>query len=73
MAKTAAEIGRAIKLADSADPADVLAAMPDVDFEGVSGQIRFGDEGDAIWDHVVIKAANTQELGWDFVKVQSVE
>lgn len=63
----------AIKLADSADPADVLAAMPDVDFEGVSGRIRFGDEGDAIWDSAVIKAANTEKMGWNFVKIQSVE
>ena len=56
----------ALKLAGSPDRADVLAAMPKLDFEGVSGRIHFDENGDAIRDEAVIKAANTETGNWDF-------
>lgn len=36
----------AMKKADSADPAAVLAALPQTDHQGVSGQLRFDAKGD---------------------------
>ena len=62
----------ALKAAGSADPADVLAALPGVTYTGVSGEIAFNDIGDAIRDTAFVKQANTTDNVWDFVKVQSV-
>ena len=62
----------ALKLAGSTDHNKVLEVMPSVDFEGVSGRIHFDENGDAIRDEAVIKAANTETGDWDFVKVQTV-
>ena len=62
----------ALKAAGSADPADVLAALPGVTYTGVSGEIAFNDIGDAIRDTAFVKQANTSDNVWDFVKVQSV-
>jgi branched-chain amino acid transport system substrate-binding protein len=62
----------ALKAAGSIDPADVLAALPGVTYEGVSGMIKFDEIGDAVRDSAFIKAANTTDGVWDFVKVQSV-
>ncbi|MGI5977121.1 MAG: ABC transporter substrate-binding protein [Candidatus Limivicinus sp.] len=63
----------AIKAAGSTDPADVLAALPGVVYEGVSGHIEFDEVGDAKRDQAYIKTANTSEGVWEFVKVQGVE
>jgi len=63
----------AIKAAGSTEPADVLAALPGVSYEGVCGLIEFDEIGDAIRDAAYIKAANTETNNWDFVKVQGVE
>ena len=63
----------AIKAAGSTAPADVLAALPGVSYEGVCGLIEFDEIGDAIRDAAYIKAANTETNNWDFVKVQGVE
>ena len=62
----------ALKAAGSIEPADVLAALPGVQYEGVSGHIEFDEIGDAIRDAAYIKAANTETNNWDFVKVQGV-
>ena len=62
----------ALKAAGSTEPADVLAALPGVSYEGVCGLIEFNDIGDAIRDAAYIKAANTSSNNWDFVKVQGV-
>ena len=62
----------AIKKAGSADKADILATLPSVTLNGVSGAIAFDDTGDAIRDSAYIKQANTSDNVWDFVKVQSV-
>ena len=66
-------VNEAIKAADSADPAAVLAALPGVTYEGVCGQISFNEVGDANRDAAYIKTANTSTTNWDFVKVQGVE
>ena len=63
----------ALKLAGSTDPADVLAALPSVSYEGVCGLIEFDEIGDAKRDQAYIKAANTETGAWDFVMVQGVE
>lgn len=63
----------AIKAADSTDPKAVLAALPSVSYEGVSGKIEFDEVGDAKRDSAFIKTANTETGVWDFVKVQSVQ
>ena len=63
----------ALKLAGSTDPADVLAALPKVDFEGVSGHIQFGDTRDALRDMAYIKTANTETGEWELVTVQGVD
>ena len=63
----------AVKAAGSTAPADVLAALPDVSYEGVSGLIEFDEIGDAVRDSAFIKSANTETGEWDFVMVQGVE
>lgn len=63
----------AIKAADSADPAAVLAALPGVTFEGITGAISFNDIGDANRDSAVVKKCNTETGDWDFVTVAKVD
>ena len=63
----------AIKAADSTDPAAILAALPGVHYEGVTGVIEFDEIGDAKRDAAYIKTANTETGAWEFVKVQTVE
>ena len=64
----------AIKLAGSTDSADIMAAIWNVDYTGVTGQINFeGDvNGDAVRTTAYIKKANTETALWDFVKEQGV-
>ena len=61
-----------IKAADSADPAAVLAALPNVTCEGITGSISFNDIGDANRDSAVVKKCNTETADWDFVTVAKV-
>lgn len=63
----------ALKAAGSTEPADVLAALPSVSYEGVCGLVEFDEIGDAKRDAAYIKTANTETGDWDFVKVQGVE
>ena len=60
----------AIKAADSADPAAIMAALPGVSYTGVSGDISFNEIGDANRDSAFIKSANTEKGIWDFVAIQ---
>ena len=60
----------AIKAADSAEAADVMAALPGVTYTGISGDISFNDTGDANRDAAYIKTANTETGVWDFVAIQ---
>ena len=63
----------AIKAAGSTEPADILAALPNVTYSGISGEIAFDDIGDAKRDAAYIKTANTETGAWDFVTVQGVD
>ena len=60
----------AIKAADSSDPAAVMAALPNVKYSGISGDISFNETGDAKRDSAFIKQANSEKGVWDFVAVQ---
>ena len=60
----------AIKAAGSSDPAAIMAALPNVKYTGVSGEISFNETGDANRDSAFIKTANTEKGVWDFVKEQ---
>lgn len=63
----------ALKLAGSTDPEAVLAAMPNVSYDGASGHIEFNEIGDADRNIAYIKTANTETGSWDFVKVQGID
>lgn len=61
----------AIKLANSVDKADIMAAIWNVNFTGVTGAIKFDAvNGDADREIAYIKTANTTTGNWDFVKEQ---
>lgn len=62
----------ALKAAGSIDSQAVMAALPEVTYSGVSGDIAFGENGDAVRDTAFIKKANVNDNVWDFVTVQSV-
>jgi hypothetical protein len=63
----------ALKAAGSTAPADVMAALPDVTYDGVSGAIAFDDvNGDAIRDAAYVKKCNTETAAWDFIAVQGI-
>jgi branched-chain amino acid transport system substrate-binding protein len=62
---------QAIQNAGSTDPADIMAALPDTTWTGVTGEIAFDETGDAIRDSAFIKTANVTDNVWDFVAVQT--
>ncbi len=55
----------AIKAAGSTDPADIMAALPDVTYEGATGAIAFGENGDAVRSTAFIKHANAETGEWE--------
>jgi len=62
----------ALKAAGSTKPADVLAALPGVTYNGVSGSIAFDENGDAIRNVAYVKHCNTDSGEWEFVTQQGV-
>lgn len=62
----------ALKLADSAEREDIADIMADVTYEGVTGQIVFGENGDAVRSQAFIKKTAGGTGAWEFVKVQSI-
>ncbi|MDO4650127.1 MAG: ABC transporter substrate-binding protein [Eubacteriales bacterium] len=62
----------ALKAADSTDPADVLAALPTLEYDGVCGKVVFDENGDAKRDAAFLKSVNTETGTWDFVGEQKV-
>jgi len=62
----------AIQAAGSADPAAIAAALPGVNYDGVTGSISFDENKDAKKDMAYIKFANPETGAFDFVKTQSV-
>lgn len=63
----------AIKAAGSADPKKVNEALWNVKYTGVTGDIAFDKEGDAIRNVAYIKQANTADASWKFIAIQSVK
>ena len=61
----------AMKKADSADKAAIMAALPSVPYAGVSGSIAFDAQGDAIRDTAYIKTADTASGTWTLETVQT--
>ena len=60
----------AIKLANSVAPADIQAALPGVDYTGVTGTITFDEIGDANRDTAYIKHI-TADGAWELATVQT--
>ena len=63
----------AIKAADSADKADIKAALPAVQYDGVSGHIEFDEIGDAVRDTAYIKTVDTENGVWELETVQKAQ
>ena len=63
----------ALKNAGSINGADVMAALPTTEIDGVSGHIKFDENGDAIRTSAYVKMINTEKGEWEFVAEQTVE
>lgn len=61
----------AIKAANSVEGADIKAALGGVTYKGVSGDIAFDAQGDAIRDTAFIKTADNAAGAWLFEKQQT--
>ncbi len=63
----------AIKAAKSSDPAKIMEALWNVQYKGVTGDIKFDSvNGDAERTVAYIKAADTTTGAWTFVKEQGI-
>ena len=63
----------ALKKAGSTNPADVLRVLPSLTYTGVSGDIAFDNNGDAIRNVAYVKKCNPNTAEWEFVAVQGVK
>lgn len=64
----------ALKAAGSTQPADVLAALPDLKVTNlVCGDVSFNETGDANKTEAFVKKCNTKTGEWEFLKKQSAE
>ena len=63
----------ALKAAGTTDSAAVMAALPAVTYDGVSGHIEFDETGDAIRSSAFVKKINNETGEWEFVAEQTVE
>ncbi len=63
----------ALQAAGSIDGAAVMAALPGVEIDGVSGHIAFDEVGDAIRTSAFVKTVNAETGEWLFVTEQTVE
>ena len=63
----------AIKAADSADPAEILKALPSVEYEGVTGAVKFNSTGDVDKTTCILKKIDTANAIWKFFKDQSAK
>lgn len=63
----------AIKKAGSVDSAAILKALPSTVYTGVTGEIKFDDNGDAIRSVAFIKSVNTADGTWKFEAIQGVK
>ena len=63
----------ALKAAGTTDSAAVMAALPGVTYDGVSGHIEFDETGDAVRSSAFVKKINNETGDWEFVAEQTVE
>ena len=63
----------ALKNAGSINGADVMAALPTTEIDGVSGHIKFDENGDALRNSAYVKTVNTETGDWELLVVQSIE
>ena len=63
----------ALEAAGSINGADVMAALPAVEVDSVSGHIKFDENGDAIRTSAFVKTVNNETGAWEFVAEQTVE
>ena len=63
----------ALEAAGSTEGAVVMATLPGVEIDGVSGHIAFDDTGDAIRNAAFVKTINNETGDWTFVAEQTVE
>ena len=64
---------KALQDAGSIVGTDVMAALPAVEIDGVSGHIAFDETGDAIRTSAFVKKANNETGDWEFVAEQTVD
>ena len=63
----------AIQAAGTIDSASIMAALPAVEIDGVSGHIAFDGTGDAIRTSAFVKTVDNTTGEWQFVTEQTVE
>ncbi len=63
----------ALQAAGTIDSAAVMAALPSVEIDGVSGHIAFDDTGDAIRSSAFVKTIDNATGEWMFVSEQTVD
>ena len=64
---------KALEDAGSIEGAAVMAALPAVEIDGVSGHIKFDETGDAIRTSAFVKTVNNETGEWVFVTEQTVD
>ncbi len=62
----------ALKAAGTTDPAAVMAALPGIVYTGVSGEIKFDENGDAVRTSAFVKTVDNATGEWLFVTEQQV-
>ena len=63
----------ALQAAGSIKGTDVMAALPAVEVDSVSGHIKFDGNGDAIRTSAFVKTVNNETGAWEFVAEQKVD
>ena len=63
----------ALQAAGSIEGAAVMAVLPGVETDGVSGHIKFDDTGDAIRNSAFVKTVNNETGEWVFVTEQTID
>ena len=64
----------AFKAAGTANPSDVLAALPALEVKGlVCGDVTFNETGDANKTEAFVKKCNNEKGAWEFLKKQAAE
>ena len=63
----------ALQAAGTPDSASVMAVLPGVEIDGVSGHIAFDETGDAIRTSAFVKTVDNATGEWQFVTEQTVE